>query len=147
MTSTRSACVRNCPQVSASAREGVATMDLDQPPVDLGPLFDAIIEHVPEPPSDAAGQFQMLVSTIDYSPYLGRLAIGRLAPEQRHELGPRLGPARVQSEKGQQRPGLLARQHGGLAGAQVGAEAAEQSETEPRRHRGGLEGGPLWHVA
>ena len=37
------------------------------------PLFEAIVEHVPPPPSDASGPFQMLISTIDYSPYLGRL--------------------------------------------------------------------------
>jgi GTP-binding protein len=64
--------------VYASARDGVATLDLDVAPVDLAPLFDAIIKHVPAPPSDAEGTFQMLISTIDYSPYLGRLGIGRL---------------------------------------------------------------------
>ncbi|MEX2109317.1 MAG: translational GTPase TypA [Gemmatimonadaceae bacterium] len=64
--------------VYASAREGVATMDMEVTPVDLSPLFDAIIEHVPAPPSDAAGAFQMLISTIDHSPYLGRLGIGRI---------------------------------------------------------------------
>ena len=64
--------------VYASGREGVATMNLDEKPVDLAPLFDAIIAHVPAPPSDAAGSFQMLISTIDYSPYLGRLGIGRI---------------------------------------------------------------------
>ncbi len=64
--------------VYASAREGVATMDMDVTPVDLSPLFDAIIEHVPAPPSDDAGPFQMLISTIDHSPYLGRLGIGRI---------------------------------------------------------------------
>jgi GTP-binding protein len=68
----------DAPVVYASGREGVATMDLDKPPVDLAPLFDAIVEHVPPPPHDAQGSFQMLVSTIDYSPYLGRLAIGRI---------------------------------------------------------------------
>jgi GTP-binding protein len=66
------------PVVYASGRDGVATMDLDVPPKDLTPLFDAIVEHVPMPPSDDASPFQMLVSTIDYSPYLGRLAIGRV---------------------------------------------------------------------
>lgn len=66
------------PVVYASAREGVATMDLDIPAVDLKPLFKTIISHVPPPPSDVAGAFQMLVSTIDHSPYLGRLAIGRI---------------------------------------------------------------------
>jgi GTP-binding protein len=64
--------------VYASAREGVATMDMDVTPVDLSPLFDAIIAHVPAPPSDDAGPFQMLISTIDHSPYLGRLGIGRI---------------------------------------------------------------------
>ncbi|MDE3053476.1 MAG: translational GTPase TypA [Gemmatimonadota bacterium] len=68
----------DAPVVYASARDGVATMDLDVPAVALKPLFDTIVEHVPAPPHDAQGPFQMLVSTIDYSPYLGRLAIGRV---------------------------------------------------------------------
>ena len=68
----------DAPVVYASARDGVATMDLEQPLVDLTPLFDAIVEHVPPPPTDAEGPFQMLVSTIDHSPYLGRLGIGRI---------------------------------------------------------------------
>ncbi len=68
----------DAPVVYASARDGVATMDMDVTPVDLAPLFDAIVSHVPAPPHDAEGPFQMLVSTIDYSPYLGRMAIGRV---------------------------------------------------------------------
>jgi GTP-binding protein len=68
----------DAPVVYASARQGVATMDLDVEPTDLTPLFDAIVEHCPAPPSDASGPFQLLVSTIDYSPYLGRLAVGRV---------------------------------------------------------------------
>ncbi|MDQ3082708.1 MAG: GTP-binding protein, partial [Gemmatimonadota bacterium] len=64
--------------VYASAREGVATMDMEKTPTDLAPLFDAIIKYVPAPPTDSSGPFQMLVSTIDYSPYLGRLGIGRI---------------------------------------------------------------------
>ena len=66
------------PVVYASAKDGVATMDLDTPAVDLAPLFDTIVNTVPAAPSDTAAPFQMLVSTIDYSPYLGRLAIGRI---------------------------------------------------------------------
>ena len=66
------------PVVYASAREGVATMDMDVTPVDLSPLFTAIVKHVPPPPSDDASPFQMLISTIDHSPYLGRLGIGRI---------------------------------------------------------------------
>jgi GTP-binding protein len=68
----------DAPVIYASAREGVATADLAVPPVDLEPLFEAIVRHVPPPPGDADGPFQMLVSTLDYSPYLGRVAIGRI---------------------------------------------------------------------
>jgi len=68
----------DAPVVYASAREGVATKDLDVTPVDLAPLFDTIIASVPPAPSDATAPFQMLVSTIDFSPYLGRLGIGRI---------------------------------------------------------------------
>ena len=68
----------DAPVVYASGREGVATLDLDVPPTDLTPLFETIVAQVPPPPSDAAGSYQMLVSTIDYSPYLGRLGIGRV---------------------------------------------------------------------
>ena len=53
-------------------------MNLDDEAKDLTPLFQTIMDHVPAPPNDATGPFQMLVSTIDYSPYLGRLAIGRI---------------------------------------------------------------------
>lgn len=70
--------ILDAPFIFASAREGVAALTLDDPLVDLAPLFDAIVSHVPPPPSDAQGTFQMLVSTLDYSPYLGRLAVGRV---------------------------------------------------------------------
>ena len=68
----------DAPVVYASGREGIATMDLDIPPVDLAPLFDCIVRSVPAPPHDENGTFQMLISTIDYSPYLGRMGIGRI---------------------------------------------------------------------
>jgi len=68
----------NAPVVYASARDGVATMDFDVTPVDLSPLFDAIIQYVPAQPREVDAPFQMLVSTIDHSPYLGRLGIGRI---------------------------------------------------------------------
>jgi GTP-binding protein len=68
----------DAPVVYASGRQGVATMDLDVPAVDLAPLFDTILKSVPPPPSEENGPFQMLISTIDYSPYLGRLGIGRI---------------------------------------------------------------------
>jgi len=68
----------NAPVVYASAKLGLATMDMDVTPVDLTPLYQTIVDTVPPPPSDAEGPFQMLVSTIEYSAYLGRMAIGRV---------------------------------------------------------------------
>jgi GTP-binding protein len=68
----------DAPVVYVSARDGVSTLDMDQPLQDLTPLFETIIARVPAPPSDAVSPFQMLVSTIDHSPYLGRLGIGRI---------------------------------------------------------------------
>ena len=68
----------DAPVVYASARQGIATMDIDVEGTDMHPLFDAILKYVPIPPNDATGPFQMLVSTIDYSSYLGRLGIGRI---------------------------------------------------------------------
>ena len=68
----------DAPVVYASAREGVATLDMDVTPTSLDPLFDTIVSEIPGPPNDADGPFQMLVSTLDYSPYLGRLAVGRI---------------------------------------------------------------------
>jgi len=68
----------DAPFVYASGRTGVATMDMETPAIDLVPLFETIVKHVPPPPAELNGTFQMLVSTIDYSPYLGRLAIGRI---------------------------------------------------------------------
>jgi GTP-binding protein len=68
----------DAPVVYASARDGTATLDLEKPLEDLTPLFQSIVDHVPAPSGDASQPFQMLVSTIDYSPYLGRLGIGRI---------------------------------------------------------------------
>jgi GTP-binding protein len=68
----------DAPVVYASARNGTATMDLAVPNENLTPLYETILSHVPPPPSDTSGAFQMLISTIDHSPYLGRLGIGRV---------------------------------------------------------------------
>ena len=61
-----------------SSRAGTATAELDHPGTDLTPLFQAILDHVPAPKGDPEGPFQSLVSTLDYSPFLGRIAIGRI---------------------------------------------------------------------
>ncbi|MEP6494847.1 MAG: translational GTPase TypA [bacterium] len=68
----------DAPVVYVSARNGTSTLDLDQPLQDLTPLFQTIVDKVPSPPLDAEGHFQMLISTIDHSPYLGRMGIGRI---------------------------------------------------------------------
>ncbi len=68
----------DAPVVYASARQGVATMDADKPGTDLVPLFQTIVDHVPAPRFAPDEPFQMLISTIDHSPYLGRLGIGRI---------------------------------------------------------------------
>ncbi|CAA9303592.1 MAG: GTP-binding protein TypA/BipA [uncultured Gemmatimonadetes bacterium] len=68
----------DCPFLYAVGREGVAMYQAEDERKDLTPLFDTIVKTIPAPTGEAEGPFQMLVSTIDYSPYLGRLAIGRI---------------------------------------------------------------------
>jgi len=66
------------PVLYASGRAGTATTDLAVPGVDLRPLFDAIVTHVPPPTGDRSAPLQMLVANLDASDYLGRIAIGRI---------------------------------------------------------------------
>jgi len=66
------------PIVYASARQGIATLDLNEPAENLKPLFDVILEHVPAPEGDMEGPAQVLISTIDYNEYVGRIGIGRI---------------------------------------------------------------------
>jgi GTP-binding protein len=66
------------PFVYASARDGYAVLELEDERKDLACLFDLIIDRVPPPPGNTEAPFQMLVSTLDHSPYLGRLAVGRI---------------------------------------------------------------------
>ena len=68
----------DAPFLYTSSRHGTATTELDQPGPDLAPLFDAILAHVPPPKSDANGPFQMLISTLDFTTFLGRMGIGRI---------------------------------------------------------------------
>lgn len=67
------------PTVYSIAKQGIAKRELDQESTSLEPLFEAIVESVPPPPGDAESPFQMLVTTIDYNDYLGRLGIGRIS--------------------------------------------------------------------
>jgi len=66
------------PTVYCIAKQGIARNELDQESTSLIPLLDAIVQHVPPPPGNSAEPFQMLVTTIDYNDYLGRLGIGRI---------------------------------------------------------------------
>ena len=66
------------PVLYAIGREGVAMRQPDDERKDLSPLFDTILEEVPGPVHDPNEPFQMLVSDLDYSEYLGRLAVGRV---------------------------------------------------------------------
>ncbi len=66
------------PVVYCSGREGTATLDPDLPGTDLAPLFDKIIEYVPAPEGELEEPLQLLVSSIDYNDYVGRIAIGRV---------------------------------------------------------------------
>jgi GTP-binding protein len=68
----------DAPFLYTSSRAGTATTELEQPGTDLRPLFQSILDYVPEPKGDPEGPFQMLVSTLDFSSFLGRIAIGRI---------------------------------------------------------------------
>ncbi|OLD01584.1 MAG: GTP-binding protein TypA [Gemmatimonadetes bacterium 13_1_40CM_3_69_22] len=74
----------NCPFLYTSSRAGTATFDLQTPGTDLKPLFETILTTIPAPRADPRGPLQMLVSTLDYSSYLGRIAIGRIERGRMH---------------------------------------------------------------
>ena len=67
------------PIVYTSAVLGTATLDWHQPGVDLTPLFDVIVKSVPPPDVDPEGPLQLQVSSLDYSPYVGAIGIGRIS--------------------------------------------------------------------
>src|SRR5712675_584288 len=66
------------PVLYTNARAGTATANLEEPGENLQPLFDAIVKTIPPPAGDCEAVLQMLVANLDYSDYLGRLAIGRV---------------------------------------------------------------------
>ncbi len=66
------------PMLFCSARQGVASYSPEQPGTDLKPLFDTIIDYIPAPDTNTETPLQMLVSSIDYNEYVGRIAIGRI---------------------------------------------------------------------
>jgi GTP-binding protein len=66
------------PHIYASAKQGYAKAELDQESDDMEPLYEAIVKHIPPPPKADQDFFQFLVSNLDYSDYLGRIAYGRI---------------------------------------------------------------------
>lgn len=66
------------PTIYCIAKQGIAKSELEEESSSLQPLFDAILRRVPAPQGDSESPFQMLVTTIDYNDYLGRLGIGRV---------------------------------------------------------------------
>jgi GTP-binding protein len=64
--------------IFATAREGYATTDLDQPSDSMAPLLDLVLEEIPGPDVQPDAPLQMLVTTLDWSEYVGRIAIGRI---------------------------------------------------------------------
>ncbi len=68
----------DCPFVFASARAGFAKKELDDPEVDMSPLFETIVNYIPAPEGDPEANTQMLISTIDYNEYVGRIGIGKI---------------------------------------------------------------------
>ena len=68
----------NSPTVFCSGRQGTASYGPDQEGKDLVPLFETIINYIPAPTGDPAAPLQLLVSSIDYNEYVGRIAVGRV---------------------------------------------------------------------
>ena len=66
------------PMLFCSGRQGTASYSPDVVGTDLKPLFNTILEYIPEPEQDTAAPFQMLVSSLDYNEFVGRIAIGRI---------------------------------------------------------------------
>ena len=68
----------DCPFVYASAKSGVAILELGDTPQNMKPLFDTILEYIPAPEGDPDRGTQVLVSTIDYNEYVGRIGVGKV---------------------------------------------------------------------
>ena len=68
----------DCPFIFASAKEGIASTSYEEPGTDMKPLFDAIINYIPAPTGDPDADTQVLISTIDYNEYVGRIGVGKV---------------------------------------------------------------------
>ncbi|MBD8972242.1 MAG: GTP-binding protein, partial [Clostridiales bacterium] len=68
----------DCPFVYASAKDGVAKRNMADEAVDMAPLFETIIDYIPAPEGDPDADTQILISTIDYNEYVGRIGVGKV---------------------------------------------------------------------
>ena len=68
----------DCPFIFASAKEGIASLDYNEPGTDMKPLFETIIDYIPAPTGDENAATQILISTIDYNEYVGRIGVGKV---------------------------------------------------------------------
>ena len=68
----------DCPFVYASAKAGIASLDPDVPGTDMEPLFETIVNYIPAPEGDPEAGTQVLISTIDYNEYVGRIGVGKV---------------------------------------------------------------------
>lgn len=68
----------DCPFVFASARSGTASLDMEKPGTNMVPLFDTILDYIPAPEGDPDAGTQVLISTIDYNEYVGRIGVGKV---------------------------------------------------------------------
>jgi len=68
----------DCPFIYASAKEGFASYSADEQGTDMKPLFETIIKHIPAPEGDPEAGTQVLISTIDYNEYVGRIGVGKI---------------------------------------------------------------------
>ena len=68
----------DCPFIYASARDGYAMLDMEDKPENMIPLFETILDYIPAPEGDPEAETQVLISTIDYNEYVGRIGIGKV---------------------------------------------------------------------
>ena len=68
----------DCPFVFASAKAGIASLDADTPGTSMEPLFETILNYIPAPEGDPEAGTQVLISTIDYNEYVGRIGVGKV---------------------------------------------------------------------
>ena len=68
----------DCPFVYASAKSGIAVLDLTDEERDMKPLFETILDYIPAPEGDPDADTQVLISTIDYNEYVGRIGVGKV---------------------------------------------------------------------